>query len=110
MSYKDLSNALAPLFGPAGFELVVDHFDDGAFGSGFSEYRRGELRVRFVWDGRDGSARIECSRSQAGGWEDLERLSPRAIVERQPGDSDDRFLDLRSVAAHWLAAHPVPPN
>jgi hypothetical protein len=63
---------LRPILERLGYILVLQRYDEAAFGSAYAEYRgeRGLLRV--VWDGRDQALWAETRETDHGDWWDAE--------------------------------------
>lgn len=88
-----------------GFRLAVEHYDHEHFGNGWAEYSRRGIRLRLVWNGREGVLALTyqrrmLSRIPLGTWVDVEATDadPRPFVR----DGSLARLDALEAATRQL--------
>lgn len=57
--FRGAKAAFDELLAGFGFDLAVERYDYESFGSAYAEYSRRGLRLRLVWDGKEGGLLVE---------------------------------------------------
>ena len=69
--YRVALSVIEPIITAQGFEKTRDEHVPEHFGSGNAEFRRGEQRLRFIWDGKEYALALQKANGRQTDWDEL---------------------------------------
>lgn len=98
---------LGPVLERLGFSLVSREYSEGVEASAFSEYAKGSLRFRLVWEGTERLLWVETGRASGGSmisrWQDVEWIMAGAPQPPDPALDDDRLDRLGDAVVRYVS-------